>query len=178
MFKAEIHFAQGEGIPRMGGKAKFYDNQCMNLNAVSITPTAAVSMTAIRMVSFSSSLDSRVSMSAFVASCVCISDSRASTTAAARSSGTSIEINAWYSAILLFMKVSCLARDQPYGKGPDGVRESLCIHQPDKLVNRSRFRMLCELGVGLMRKTHRSHEIQTTSGMLLTTSAVHGFRIL
>ncbi|RMO19663.1 hypothetical protein ALQ45_04952, partial [Pseudomonas amygdali pv. morsprunorum] len=54
----------------------------------------------------------------------------------------------------------------------------MCIHQSDNLINRSRFRKLCELGVGLMRGTHRSHEIQTTSGMLLTTSAVHGFRIL
>ncbi|KPW62402.1 Uncharacterized protein ALO80_05901 [Pseudomonas caricapapayae] len=58
-----------------------------------------------------------------------------------------------------------------------GVR--IIMHpSTDKSVNRSRFRMLCELGVGLMRKTHRSHEIQTTSGMLLTTSAVHDFRIL
>ncbi|EEB56907.1 hypothetical protein PSPTOT1_4927 [Pseudomonas syringae pv. tomato T1] len=87
----------------MGGRAKFYDNQCMNLNAVSIMPTTAVSMSAIRIESLSSSL----SRSALVASWVCMSDSKASTTAAARVSSTSIEINAWYSAILLFMKVSC-----------------------------------------------------------------------
>ncbi|KUG41866.1 hypothetical protein ALP79_200262 [Pseudomonas savastanoi pv. fraxini] len=58
-----------------------------------------------------------------------------------------------------------------------GVR--INVHPSIKnLINRSRFRMLCELGGGLMRGTHRSHEIQTTSGMLLTTSAVHVFRIL
>ncbi|KAA8690090.1 hypothetical protein F4W67_27020 [Pseudomonas caricapapayae] len=62
-------------------------------------------------------------------------------------------------------------------EGP-GRRESRCAFINHKVTNCSRFRMLCELGGGLMRRTHRSHEIQTTSGMLLTTSAVHGFRIL
>ncbi|EEB56712.1 hypothetical protein PSPTOT1_1523 [Pseudomonas syringae pv. tomato T1] len=51
------------------------------------------------------------------------------------------------------------------------------VHPSAIRTDRSRFRKLCELWDGSMRDTHRSHEIQTTSGMLPTTSAVHVLRM-